>query len=266
VRAFEQGEPVVVFGGWGCGLCRRCLGGEEQLCDTGRWGGLGPPGGYAEYLLVPSARHLVRLGDLDPAQAAPLTDAALTPYRAVKKVAPRLLEGGWALVIGAGGLGQMAIQLLKLLTPAGVVVADLAADKREAALELGADVVVDPAAPDVAEAIRDATGGEGAAAVIDVVGNEPTLALAAASLAFKGELVIVGLANASVPFSFFAWPPESLVTTSHWGTRNELEEVVAHAAAGRLSLRVERARLEDVNDVFARLAAGQVDGRAVLVP
>jgi propanol-preferring alcohol dehydrogenase len=264
--SFEHGEPVVVFGGWGCGLCRRCLGGEEQLCDSGRWAGLGPPGGYAEYLLVPSARHLVRLGDLDPAEAAPLTDAALTPYRAVKKVAPRLLEGGWSLVIGAGGLGQMAIQFLKLLTPAGVIVADLAADKREAALALGADVVVDPAAPGVAEEIRHATSGEGAAVVLDVVGDERTLGLAAASLGFKGELVIVGLANGAVPFSFFAWPPESLVTTSHWGTRNELEEVVAHAAAGRLQLRVERARLEDVNDVVARLAAGEVDGRAVLVP
>jgi alcohol dehydrogenase, propanol-preferring len=266
VGSFEQGEPVVVFGGWGCGLCRRCLGGEEQLCDSGRWGGLGPPGGYAEYLLVPSARHLVRLGDLDPVEAAPLTDAALTPYRAVKKVAPRLLGGGSALVIGAGGLGQMAIQFLRLLTPASVIVADLAADKRAAALELGADVAVDPSASDAAAAIQEATGGEGAAAVIDVVGNEPTLALAAASLGFKGELVVVGLANASVPFSFFGWPAESLVTTSHWGTRNELAEVVAHAAAGRLQLRIERARLEDVNDVFARLAAGRVDGRAVLVP
>jgi propanol-preferring alcohol dehydrogenase len=266
VTTFERGEPVLVFGGWGCGLCRRCLGGEEQLCDSRRWGGLGPPGGYAEYLLVPSARHLVRIGDLDPVEAAPLTDAALTPYRAVKKVAPRLLGGGWALVIGAGGLGQMAIQFLRLLTPAGVVVADLAADKREAALALGADVVVDPGAPDAAERIRDATHGEGAAAVVDLVGTEPTLALAAASLGFKGELVIVGLGNGAVPVSFFGWPPESVVTTSHWGTRNELEEVVAHARAGRLTLRVERARLEDVNDVFARLATGRVEGRAVLVP
>jgi propanol-preferring alcohol dehydrogenase len=266
VTSFEAGEPVVVFGGWGCGLCRRCLGGEEQLCDTMRWGGVGPSGGYAEHLLVPSARHLVRLGDLDPAEAAPLTDAALTPYRAVKKVAPRLLGGGWVLVIGAGGLGQMAIQFLKLLTPAAVIVADLAADKRTAALALGADTVVDPGAPDVADAIRDATGGEGAAAVVDLVGNGTTLSLAAASLGYKGELVIVGLANGAVPFSFFDWPSESVVTTSTWGTRNELEEVVAHARAGNLELRVERHPLEDINEVFARLAAGRIEGRAVLVP
>ncbi|MEA2178084.1 MAG: alcohol dehydrogenase, propanol-preferring, partial [Solirubrobacteraceae bacterium] len=142
----------------------------------------------------------------------------------------------------------------------------LAADKRQAALELGADVVVDPADADAADQISEATGGEGTAAVVDVVGNEATLALAAASLGFKGELVIVGLANGAVPYSFFGWPPESIVTTSHWGTHNELEEVVAHARAGRLKLDVERARLEDVNDVFRRLEAGEIAGRAVLVP
>jgi propanol-preferring alcohol dehydrogenase len=263
---FEPGEAVIVFGGWGCGMCRICLGGEEQLCDSMRWGGLGPPGGYAEYFVVPSARHLIRIGDLDPAEAAPLTDAALTPYRAVKKVAPRLLGGGSALVIGAGGLGQMAIQFLKLLTPARVIVADLAADKRQAAIALGADAVVDPADPEVDEQLKEVTRGEGAAAAIDVVGNEATLALAGGALGFKGELVIVGLANGAVPYSFFGWPPESIVTTSHWGTHNELEEVVAHAREGRLELHVERATLDDINDVFTRLQDGRVAGRAVLVP
>ncbi len=106
--SFEAGEPVVVFGGWGCGLCRLCLGGQEQLCDTLRWGGIGPPGGYAEYLVVPSTRHLVRIGDLDPASAAPLTDAGLTPYRAVKRVAPTLAPGSSALLIGAGDLATWA--------------------------------------------------------------------------------------------------------------------------------------------------------------
>jgi alcohol dehydrogenase, propanol-preferring len=146
---FEPGEAVIVYGGWGCGMCRVCLGGEEQLCDTLRWGGLGPPGGYAERYVVPSPRHLIRIGDLDPAEAAPLTDAGLTPYRAVKKVAGRLVGGDTALVIGAGGLGQMAIQFLRLLTPARVVVADVAADKRQVALDLGTDAVVDPTGGEV---------------------------------------------------------------------------------------------------------------------
>jgi alcohol dehydrogenase, propanol-preferring len=263
---FEPGEAVIVYGGWGCGMCRVCMSGEEQLCDTMRWGGLGPPGGYAERYVVPSPRHLIRIGDLDPADVAPLTDAGLTPYRAVKKVAGRLVGGDSALVIGAGGLGQMAIQFLGVLTPARIVVADVSAAKRQAALDLGADAVVDPGAPDADQALGDATDGKGAAAVIDLVGSDASLAFAAASLGFKGHLVVVGLAGGSVPYGFFTWPPESVLTGSNWGTRTELEEVVALALQDRLTLQVERAPLEAINDVLARLEAGQVAGRAVLVP
>jgi alcohol dehydrogenase, propanol-preferring len=263
---FEPGEAVIVYGGWGCGACRVCLSGEEQLCDTLRWGGLGPPGGYAERYVVPSPRHLIRIGDLDPAAAAPLTDAGLTPSRAVKKVARRLVGGDTALVIGAGGLGQMAVQFLRLLTPARVVAADLSAGKRAIALDLRADAAVDPAQPDAAERLLEASGGRGAAAVIDVVGSDESLAFGAAALGFEGHLVVVGLAGGSVPFGFFTWPPESILTTSHWGTRTELEEVVALAREGRLRIDVERAPLEAINDVFARLEAGEVGGRAVLVP
>jgi alcohol dehydrogenase, propanol-preferring len=263
---FERGEPVLVFGGWGCGVCRVCLGGEEQLCDTARWGGIGPAGGYAEYLLVPSTRHLVRIGDLDPAVSAPLTDAGLTPYRAVKKVAERLVGGTSVLVIGAGGLGQMAVQFLRLLTPARVLVADLSADKRSAALELGADVAIDPTDDHAAEQLGDATRGQGVAACLDLVGSDASLALAARSLARQGQVVVVGLAGGSVPFSFFTWPPEATVTTSTWGSRNELDEVVALAREGRLTINVERAPLDQINDVFSRLERGEVAGRAVLVP
>jgi propanol-preferring alcohol dehydrogenase len=263
---FEPGEPVVVYGGWGCGLCRFCLGGQEQLCDTLRWGGVGPPGGYAEYLLVPSTRHLVRIGDLDPATAAPLTDAGLTPYRAVKRVAPTLVPGSSALLIGAGGLGHMALQFLKLLSPAKVIVADISPEKRRSALQLGADVAVDPGDDDAAAQIREASGGEGVTVALDLVGTDGTLALAAQSIARQAHVVVVGLAGGSVPFSFFGWPAEAVLTSSNWGTRNELAEVVALAQAGAVSVLVERSPLEEINDVFARLEQGQVSGRVVLVP
>jgi len=263
---FERGEPVVVFGGWGCGLCRFCLGAQEQLCNTFAWGGLGPPGGYADYFVVPATRHLVRIGDLDPADAAPLTDAGLTPYHAVRKAAPSLASGGDALVIGAGGLGHMAIQFLKVLTPARVIVADISAEKRDAALALGADEVVDPVLEDAAGRIREATGGEGVAAVVDFVGTDDSLALAAASIGRQSLVVVVGLAGGSMPFSFFSWPAEAVLTTSNWGTRNELDEVVALAQRSLVAVHVERAPLEQINDVFTRLEQGQVTGRVVLVP
>jgi len=269
VESLAPGDPVAVFGGWGCGRCRFCLGGQEQLCDTTRWGGLGPAGGYAEYLLVPSFRHLLPIGDLDPAVAAPFTDAALTPYSAVKKVLPKLVPGTTAVLIGAGGLGQYAVQMLRLLTEATVVVVDTSADKRASAQALGADHVIDPAddqaLSDISD-IKDIAGGEGAAAVFDMVGVDATLALGASALHRQGTLMLVGLAGGSYPFSFFSLPTEATLTSSNWGSRNELDEVLALAGSGRLVCTIERQPLEDINEVFARLAAGQVQGRAVFVP
>ena len=265
-EGFEAGEPVVVFGGWGCGRCRVCLGGEEQLCDVMRWGGIGRPGGYAEYLVVPSSRHLVRLSELEPADAAPLTDAGLTPYRAVKKVLGRLVPGTTAVVIGIGGLGHFGVQLLKELSPARLVAVDTSAVKRSLAADLGADLVVDPTAADGPSAIRDFTRGEGAAAVLDFVGSDATLQLALAVVARKGAVVLAGLAGGAAPFSFFSQATEAEVTTTYWGSRNELAELIALAEQGRVRGRVERHPLESINSVFERLAQGTIDGRAVLVP
>ena len=113
---FAPGDPVIVYGPWGCGLCMNCRQGMENYCQTpGKPspGGLGgTDGGMAEYLLVPSTRYLIPLGDLDPREAAPLTDAGLTSYHAVKRSVHLLGPGSTAVVIGAGGLGQMAIQVL----------------------------------------------------------------------------------------------------------------------------------------------------------
>ena len=265
-QGFEVGDPVVVFGGWGCGHCRYCLGGREQLCDRSRWGGMGPAGGYAQYLVVPAVRELLHADGLDPVLAAPLTDAALTPYAAVKKTVPYLVPGTAAVVIGAGGLGQYGMQFLKLLTPAKVIVVDTDEQKRSTATDLGADLTVDSRDEDAAEQIRAATGDDGAAAVLDFVGVDATLALGARVLGRRSLLVLVGLAGGSVPFSFSGLPSEAAMMTSNWGTRNELEEVLALARSGNLVSTIERHPLSEINEVFERLAAGQIPGRAVLVP
>lgn len=260
------GDPVVIFGGWGCGRCRFCLGGREQMCGVFQWGGLGRDGGYADYLLVPAARHLLPTRGLDPVEAAPLTDAALTPYSAVKKVLPLLQSGTSALVIGAGGLGQYAIQFLKLLTASTVIVADTSATKRATAAALGADVTIDPAGPDAAGQIRTCAGGEGVVAVLDFVGTDATMTLGAGLLARQGTFVLLGLAGGATTFGFGRSAMECTLMTSNWGSRNELDEVLALAAAGRLVGRIERHPLAAINDVFDRLAAGRIDGRAVLTP
>ncbi|MBX6378853.1 MAG: alcohol dehydrogenase catalytic domain-containing protein, partial [Clostridia bacterium] len=199
VEGVRPGDAVAVFGGWGCGRCRFCLRGEEQLCNTLGWVGIGHDGGYAEYLYVPHARYLVPLGELDPVSAAPLTDAGLTPYRAVRRAADRLYPGSVGVVVGVGGLGQFGVQFMRLTTAARVVAVDVDAAKLERALALGADVAVDSREEDPVEVIRRLTDGEGAQAVVDFVGSAATLELAARAVGRQGRVVLVGLAGGSVP-------------------------------------------------------------------
>lgn len=262
----EVGSPVLVWGGWGCGTCRVCRAGDEQVCDVLRWGGLGRPGGYAEYLVVPSTRNLIPIDDLDPSTAAPLSDAALTPYRAVKHALPRMVPGSTVVAIGVGGLGQYGIQFMRQLSGARVVAVDTAPDKRALAEDLGAHLTLDPSEVDVVAEIDGMTGGEKASVVIDFVGIDATMATAAASIGKQGLFVLVGLAGGSTPVSFMGVSPEATVRTTTWGNRNELAEVVALARAGVITGKVEQHPLEEINEVFHRLEAGQVPGRAVLNP
>jgi len=127
VGSFNKGELVAIFGGWGCGICSFCKSGDEQLCMFPRWPGLSSSdGGFSEYILVPTYRYLVKVakqGELKPQELAPLTDAGLTPYRAIKKVKHLLNPGSTIAVIGMGGLGTYAIQYARLLAPNSTVIA-----------------------------------------------------------------------------------------------------------------------------------------------
>ncbi len=266
VTDLKPGDGVAVFGAWGCGHCAQCERGEDNLCLQPVFPGVTVDGGWAEKLLVPHPRNLVPLDGLDPVIAAPLTDAALTPYRAVRKVQPRLGPGRTLAIIGIGGLGHMALQIVRALAPATQVIAiDVSDEKLAMAKELGADQCVN-GRDQVGAAIKAATGGAGADAVIDFVGNDATLGNAAASLAVSGKLVIVGIAGGTLPFSFWKMPLECEVTTSIWGNRQELKEVLELARRGLVVPHIERQPLAAINDVIARLHAGQVRGRVVLTP
>ena len=130
----------------------------------------------AEYMLVPSARLLVPLGGLSPAKAAPLSDAALTPYRAIKRALPYLNADSTAVVIGVGGLGHMAIQLLRVLAPVRIMAADIDDKKLQHARALGADAIVNNRnAAEAAERIQQITGPRGAGLVLDCIGVQSTL-------------------------------------------------------------------------------------------
>jgi len=262
VIGFKKGEPVAVFGAWGCGQCRLCRQGEEQLCDMRRWMGFGVDGGYAEYLRVPVQRHLIKLGKLDPVEVAPLLDAGLTPYRAVKKTLPYLYPGAVAVVIGVGNIGYFAVQIAKAISPGTIVVAvDIAEDRLELASQLGADHVMN-ARSDVAEKIKGLSGGEGAKAIIDTVGNNDTLKTAAAIGAKKSIIALVGLAGGAIP----RLPLECTVTTSIWGTYTELEELLALYTAGKIRCQVERFPLDRINEVLHLMETRQIQSQAVITP
>jgi alcohol dehydrogenase, propanol-preferring len=268
---FAPGDPVLVYGPWGCGRCGNCRMGKENYCEgaggTARGGGLGGfDGGMAPYLLVPSTRFLVSLGTLDPRDAAPLSDAALTSYHAVKRSVHLLGAGSTAVVIGTGGLGQMAVQILKALSSAATIVAlDSSADKLSIAKQMGADegVLSDDTA---VEHIRHMTHGRGADVVLDMVGAQATLGIAAHVSRVLGHVTIVGLGGGALPVNFFSPAHECSVASTYWGFITELIEVVGLAQAGKIKMFVEHFPLERASEAYELLHRGQIQGRAVITP
>jgi propanol-preferring alcohol dehydrogenase len=270
VTGLNEGDAVAVYGPWGCGTCAKCAEGKENYClRAGELGihppGLGRPGSMAEYLLVDDPRHLVPLDGLDPVAAVPLTDAGLTPYHAVKRSLPKLVPGSTAVVIGAGGLGHVAIQLLRALTSARVVALDVSEDKLRLAREVGAHEAVLSDAK-AADAVRELTGGLGAEAVFDFVGAAPTVRTAGAVAAVEGDVTLVGIGGGSIPVGFGLLPFEVSVSAPYWGSRGELIEVLDLARSGAVSVHTETYSLDDAPLAYERLHEGKVNGRAVILP
>jgi alcohol dehydrogenase, propanol-preferring len=266
---FAVGDPVIVYGPWGCGSCPNCRVGMENYCENaakGQAGGLGRDGGMANYMIVPSTRFLIPLGKLDPREAAPLTDAALTSYHAVKRSIHLLGPGSTAVVIGAGGLGQMAIQVLKALSSAATVIAvDMSTAKLETAKKMGADEAL-VSGDDAVKRIKDMTRGQGANLVLDMVGAKPTLQMAAQISRVLGHVTIVGLGGGALPVNFHSPAKECSVASPYWGSIPELMEVVSLAQAGKIKMLVEQFPLERASEVYHLLHDGKIQGRAVILP
>jgi propanol-preferring alcohol dehydrogenase len=270
VTGVAVGDPVAVYGAWGCGLCHACARGAENYCPRAAGlgiapPGLGSPGALAEYLIVDDVRHLVPLGDLDPVESVSLTDAGLTPYHAIVSSLGALPAGSTAVVIGAGGLGHVGIQILRAVTGATVVALDISEEKRELASQVGAHHVL-PSDPSAVEAIRSLTGGVGAQAVFDFVGAAPTVEIARQVVALDGVVQVVGIGGGVLPTGFFSTPFGASVRAPYWGTRTELMEVLDLARAGAVHVEVERYSLDEAPEAYRRLHEGAVRGRAVVVP
>lgn len=269
-RALQLGDAVAVYGPWGCGRCHSCSTGAENYCTNAAAEGIRPPGlgaqgAMAEYMIVDDVRHLVPLGELDPVRNVSLTDAGLTPYHAIKQSLPKLVAGSWAVVIGAGGLGHVGIQLLKVLSGATVIALDVTEDKLEVARHAGADHVL-PSDGSAAQAIRELTGGRGANAVFDFVGAPPTMALAQAVAATGSDVSIVGLGGGTMTVGFGLIAFDAAVRIPYWGTRGEMIEVFELARAGRVGVEIQQYSLDQAPQAYEDLHAGVVRGRAVVVP
>ena len=262
----EKGAAVVVSPTWSCGVCAACRIGETNYCEAEAMlaGGIGRDGGFAEYMVAP-AKTLVPLNTLEPWQAAPLTDAGLTSYHAVKRCLPKLTPGTSVVVIGVGGLGHFAVEFLRELSGARII----AVDRDEKALGMakarGVDVCLKPD-DSVGGAIREATSGLGAMAVLDFVGVDSTMLLATQIVRRRGDIIVVGMGGGVLPYRNGLIPYGCSLTFTLSGSTGELIEIVALAESGRIKPHIEKFSLDEIDEVYQRLHDNDIHGRAVVVP
>jgi NAD+-dependent secondary alcohol dehydrogenase Adh1 len=261
VSTVARGDAVLVYPPFSCGLCVACRRGNDMHCVRHEFTGLSVDGGFADYVVV-SERSLLRLPEgVEPQAVAPHADAGLTAYHAVRRLAHLAVPGSTAVVIGVGGVGHIALQLLRELGSSTVIAVDTDERRRRLATELGADDVVDSA-----DSVREATSGRGADLVFDFVGTDQTHADAAAMLARGGTYSVIGYGGTiSIPSGALVVNEHSVVGNLV-GTWVDLYELLELHAAGKVMLKTETHPLESVNEVLAKLHDGEVTGRAVLVP
>jgi len=263
VTAAKVGDPVLVYPPYTCGLCVACRRGQDMHCERHQFTGLTRDGGFADFVLV-DERSLIPLPPgVEPAEVAPHSDAGLTAYHAVKALVPRLAPDTTTAVIGVGGVGHIALQLLRLLGPGKVVAIDTDERRRRLAQELGADEVLEG---DAADAVREATDGVGADIVLDCVGTDETHAAGLQMLANGGLYSAVGYGGTvSVP-SVALVAQDIAIAGNLVGNWIDLWEILQLHGRGEITLKTETHRLDDVNEVLGRLREGDITGRAVLVP
>lgn len=270
----KKGDLVVVSAAWGCGVCPQCKIGNEQICGKGKWAGFGPEGGYSEFVRIPSYKYLIKVdkeSNLKPEEIAPLTDAGLTTFRAIRKVKHILGPGKSIAIIGMGGLGTYAVQYARILSTGSTVLAlDRNDDKLDLARRNGADHVINTKgknSEDIRAEVKKATGRNEVNAVIDLVGLEETIRMGFSMLATEGVYVSSGLVGNQIKMPLFPLVSRELqYYGSFWGTYNDLREVMELAKKGMIKHHIQKFGLSEANDALDLLREGKILGRGVLVP
>ncbi len=262
----ELGDVKLVHPWVGCGRCHLCHEDLEHLCAQPRFIGTWVPGGFADHVVVPHERYLVGIGNLEPRDACVYACAGITAFSALNKVLPRASDGT-LLVIGAGGLGLMAIGIARALGANKIIATDIDPTKREAALNSGANFAIDSAEDDTLTHMREICNG-GPQSVIDFVGSAQSTRFGFECLGRGGSLVIVGLFGGTFKVPAPMFPLRSVnVLSSFVGSINEMRDLMTLATNGKLPTPVVQTRpLSEANEALTDLREGKVIGRTVLEP
>ncbi len=263
------GDDVVVYPWIGCGQCDACALGDEQNCPTPRTLGIFFDGGYSTHCLVPDPKYCVPLDGIAPEVAALYACSGITTFHALRKFDEATFHQEPVLIIGAGGLGMMALTILNGMGGYGAIMADVDERKREAAMANGARAVVNPRDPDVVAQIKAlAPSGRGLRMAIDLVGNPDTLQLAVDSLVKGGKVVSVGLMGGEFTIPTPYLPMRALtIEGSYVGTLQELRDLMALVREKNIPPPpIETHSLDEARQVMDALRAGKITGRGVLVP
>ena len=258
------GEQAIVYPWIGCGACSICNSGDEHLCNAGQTIGVLKTGGFSDHVVVPHSKYLFKPTNVPAHLAGSYACSGLTAYSALKKGAP--YHNNSMIIVGAGGVGMMGIQIAKAAYDINPIVVDVDQAKLDAALEQGASAAINPTHEDALMKIFELTGGE-ASAAIDFVGSEQSVAFGINTLAKGGKYIIVGLFGGELKVPLPMIPiMERKILGSYVGSPQDMKELMELVNAGKVDpIPVEQRPISEVNSALADLKDGKVLGRLSLI-
>ena len=266
VQGVNIGDLVLVYPWIGCGECPTCEKGDTNLCESPKSLGVFQDGGYAEYVLVPDAKFLAKIDNLDPDAAASLACSGLTAFTAVKKALTNSPEN--ILIVGAGGLGLMGVQIANALTKANIICADLDDEKLESAKKLGATHIINTKESDAVKKIMSICNEKGVDSIIDFVNAPPTVNMDLSLIRKRGNIILVGLFGGSVELPLVSVPLKAItIQGAYTGNYNDMLELIKLAQRGVINPIVSKHyKLDDANTALDDLKNRKIIGRAVINP
>ena len=266
VTEIKVGDDVLVYPWIGCGICPTCEKGDTNLCEAPKSLGVFQDGGYAEYSMIPDYKFLIKISGIDLEGAASLSCSGLTAYTAVKKAISNSPEN--ILIVGAGGLGLMGVQISKALSNAKIICADLDDQKLKKAQEMGAHHIINTKDPEASKNILSICNEKGADSIIDFVNAPPTVKLDLSVIRKRGNIILVGLFGGAVDLPLVSIPLKAItIQGAYTGNYNDLVELIDLAKKGIVKPIVsKRYVLDEANNALEDLRNRKVIGRAIITP